>query len=96
MLEILAEILASLKGEKAATITQTEEETQTLQESIKKSSYGLENCQIIPLSLAKGLEFDHVILYPFENNRDEQRRRRQMYTAISRGMKSIVVLERET
>lgn len=80
LLEILAEILASLKGEKAAIITQTEEETQTLQESIKKSSYGLENCQIIPLSLAKGLEFDHVILYPFENDRDEQRRRRQMYT----------------
>lgn len=96
LLEILAEILASLKGEKAAIITQTEEETQTLQESIKKSSYGLENCQIIPLSLAEGLEFDHVILYPFENDRDEQRRRRQMYTAISRGMKSIVVLERET
>lgn len=96
LLEILAEILASLKGEKATIITQTEEETQTLQESIKKSSYGLENCQIIPLSLAKGLEFDHVILYPFENDRDEQRRRRQMYTAISRGMKSIVVLERET
>ena len=96
LLEILAEILASLKGEKAAIITQTEEETQTLQESIKKSSYGLENCQIIPLSLAKGLEFDHVILYPFENDRDEQRRRRQMYTAISRGMKSIVVLERAT
>ena len=96
LLEILAEILASLKGEKAAIITQTEEETQTLQESIKKSSYGLENCQIIPLSLAKGLEFDHVILYPFENDGDEQRRRRQMYTAISRGMKSIVVLERET
>ncbi len=96
LLEILAEILASLKGEKAAIITQTEEETQTLQESIKKNSYGLENCQIIPLSLAKGLEFDHVILYPFENDGDEQRRRRQMYTAISRGMKSIVVLERET
>ncbi|MDW3717271.1 UvrD-helicase domain-containing protein [Enterococcus faecium] len=89
LLEILAEILASLKGEKAAIITQTEEETQTLQESIKKNSYGLENCQIIPLSLAKGLEFDHVILYPFENDGDEQRRRRQMYTAISRGMKSI-------
>lgn len=96
LLEILDEILDSLKGEKAAVITQTEEETQTLQESIKKNSYGLKNCQIIPLSLAKGLEFDHVILYPFENDRDEQRRRRQMYTAISRGMKSIVVLERAT
>ncbi|MDV4564369.1 AAA family ATPase, partial [Enterococcus faecium] len=90
LLKILAEILVSLKGEKAAVITQTEEETQTLQESIKKNSYGLENCQIIPLSLAKGLEFDHVILYPFENDGDEQRRRRQMYTAISRGMKSSV------
>lgn len=96
LLKILAEILVSLKGEKAAVITQTEEETQTLQESIKKNSYGLENCQIIPLSLAKGMEFDHVILYPFENDGDEQRRRRQMYTAISRGMKSIVVLERAT
>ncbi|MDQ8278789.1 AAA family ATPase [Enterococcus faecium] len=96
LLKILAEILVPLKGEKAAVITQTEEETQTLQESIKKNSYGLENCQIIPLSLAKGLEFDHVILYPFENDGDEQRRRRQMYTAISRGMKSIVVLERAT
>ncbi|MBJ0564308.1 AAA family ATPase [Enterococcus faecium] len=96
LLKILAEILVSLKGEKAAVITQTEEETQTLQESIKKNSYGLENCQIIPLSLAKRLEFDHVILYPFENDGDEQRRRRQMYTAISRGMKSIVVLERAT
>ncbi|HBK5740644.1 TPA: AAA family ATPase [Enterococcus faecium] len=96
LLKILAEILVSLKGEKAAVITQTEEETQTLQESIKKNSYGLENCQIIPLSLAKGLEFDHVILCPFENDGDEQRRRRQMYTAISRGMKSIVVLERAT
>lgn len=96
LLKILAEILVSLKGEKAAVITQTEEETQTLQESIKKNSYGLENWQIIPLSLAKGLEFDHVILYPFENDGDEQRRRRQMYTAISRGMKSIVVLERAT
>ncbi|HAP7629826.1 UvrD-helicase domain-containing protein [Enterococcus faecium] len=89
LLKILAEILVSLKGEKAAVITQTEEEIQTLQESIKKNSYGLENCQIIPLSLAKGMEFDHVILYPFENDGDEQRRRRQMYTAISRGMKSI-------
>ncbi len=96
LLKILAEILVSLKGEKAAVITQTEEETQTLQESIKKNSYGLENCQIIPLSLAKGLEFDHVILYPVVNDGDEQRRRRQMYTAISRGMKSIVVLERAT
>lgn len=96
LLEILAEILDSLKGEKAAVITKSEKEAQTLQESIKKSSYGLENCQIIPLSLAKGLEFDHVILYPFENDGDEQRRRRQMYTAISRGMKSIVVLERAT
>lgn len=96
LLKILAEILVSLKGEKAAVITKSEKEAQTLQESIKKSSYGLENCQIIPLSLAKGLEFDHVILYPFENNGDEQRRRRQMYTAISRGMKSIVVLERAT
>ena len=96
LLKILAEILVSLKGEKAAVITQTEDETQTLQESIKKNSYGLENCQIIPLSLAKGLEFDHVILYPFENDGDEQRRRRQMYTAISREMKSIVVLERAT
>ncbi|NTQ63347.1 AAA family ATPase [Enterococcus faecium] len=96
LLKILAEILVSLKREKAAVITQTEEETQTLQESIKKNSYGLENCQIIPLSLAKGLEYDHVILYPFENDGDEQRRRRQMYTAISRGMKSIVVLERAT
>lgn len=96
LLKILAKILVSLKGEKAAVITQTEEETQTLQESIKKNSYGLENCQIIPLSLAKGLEYDHVILYPFENDGDEQRRRRQMYTAISRGMKSIVVLERAT
>lgn len=96
LLKILAEILVSLKGEKAAVITQTEEETQMLQESIKKNSYGLENCQIIPLSLAKGLEFDHVVLYPFENDGDEQRRRRQMYTAISRGMKSIVVLERAT
>ena len=96
LLKILAEILVSLKGEKAAVITQTEEETQTLQESIKKNSYGLENCQIIPLSLAKVLEFDHVILYPFENDGDEKRRRRQMYTAISRGMKSIVVLERAT
>ena len=96
LLKILAEILVSLKGEKAAVITQTEEETQTLQESIKKNSYGLENCQIIPLSLAKGLEFDHVILYPFENDGDEQRRRRQMYTAISRGLKSIVVLESAT
>lgn len=36
LLKILAEILVSLKGEKAAVITQTEEETQTLQESIKK------------------------------------------------------------
>lgn len=96
LLKILAEILVSLKGEKAAVITKSEKEAQTLQESIKKSSYGLENCQIIPLSLAKGLEFDHVILYPFENDGDEQRRRRQMYTAISRGMKSIVVLERAT
>lgn len=96
LLEILDEILDSLKGEKAAVITKSEKEAQTLQESIKKSSYGLENCQIIPLSLAKGLEFDHVILYPFENDGDEQRRRRQMYTAISRGMKSIVVLERAT
>lgn len=49
------------------------------------------NIQVLPLSLSKGLEFDHVVLYLSKSATHTARERRQMYTAISRGMKTIVI-----
>lgn len=51
-----------------------------------------ENVTILPISLAKGLEFDHVLLYnaSTENYTTEQDRK-MLYTATSRGMEQLTI-----
>lgn len=51
-----------------------------------------ENVTILPISLAKGLEFDHVLLYnaSTENYTTEQDRK-MLYTATSRGMQELTI-----
>lgn len=51
------------------------------------------NLQVLPLSLSKGLEFDHVVLYLSKQPTNASRERKKMYTAISRGMKTIFITQ---
>jgi DNA helicase-2/ATP-dependent DNA helicase PcrA len=47
---------------------------------------------ILPLSLAKGLEFDHVLLYEVSpENYKTKRDQRMLYTAVSRAMQTLAI-----
>lgn len=50
--------------------------------------------QVFPLSLSKGLEFDHVILYLSKKQAHTTWEKKRMYNAISRAMKTIVLSQR--
>ncbi len=49
--------------------------------------------QVLSIDMAKGLEFDNVILHNPNVNRysDNKRDKKILYTAISRGMKRVVL-----
>ncbi|MGF2190888.1 ATP-binding domain-containing protein, partial [Vagococcus fluvialis] len=47
---------------------------------------------VLSIMLAKGLEFDHVILYDVsDKNYVSEQDKRLLYTAVSRGMKSLMI-----
>jgi DNA helicase-2/ATP-dependent DNA helicase PcrA len=51
------------------------------------------NVTVLPISLAKGLEFDHVVLYDVSSEMyHTPRDRRILYTALSRAMQTITLL----
>ena len=75
-------------GEQLTVITLEEQQAAMIQQKVERNNQL--NIQVRPLSLSKGLEFDHVLIY-LTAEPNTPRERRQMYTAISRAMKTVVI-----
>ncbi|MGX7420530.1 RNA polymerase recycling motor HelD [Carnobacterium gallinarum] len=89
---LLEQISVQLQGEKLTIITKTEEEATWLITEIDSQLLEKLNVHVIPISLSKGLEFDHVLVYNASSeNYTSQRDQRILYTAVSRGMKRLFV-----
>ncbi|MCA8631599.1 ATP-binding domain-containing protein, partial [Escherichia coli] len=81
--------------ESTAIITKTFAEKEQLTKELS-ASLSLEehpSLQVLSIDMAKGLEFDNVILHNPNVNRysDNKRDKKILYTAISRGMKRVVL-----
>ena len=60
--------------------------------ALKKEAKARAEVTILPISLAKGLEFDRVILYnTTKENYANDRERKMLYTAASRGMQELTI-----
>ncbi|EOF55129.1 hypothetical protein SE1_02685 [Enterococcus hirae EnGen0127] len=75
-------------GEQLTVITLEKQQAAMIQQKVERNNQL--NIQVRPLSLSKGLEFDHVLIY-LTAEPNTPRERRQMYTAISRAMKTVVI-----
>lgn len=80
-------------------ITKTQKEADDLTKwwqgqnaALKKEAKARAEVTILPISLAKGLEFDRVILYnTTKENYANDRERKMLYTAASRGMQELTI-----
>lgn len=80
-------------------ITKTQKEADDLTKwwqgqnaALKKEAKARAEVTILPISLAKGLEFDRVILYnATKENYANDRERKMLYTAASRGMQELTI-----
>ena len=96
-LDDLADLLAD--GKSVTVITKTQAEAYYLTQwwhnqpvILADKNIPKENVTILPISLAKGLEFDRVILYNVtKENYTNQQDRKMLYTAISRGMQELTI-----
>lgn len=96
-LDDLADLLAD--GKSVTVITKTQAEADYLTQwwhnqpiILADKNIPKENVTILPISLAKGLEFDRVILYNVtKENYTNQQDRKMLYTAISRGMQELTI-----
>lgn len=96
-LDDLAYLLAD--GKSVTVITKTQAEADYLTQwwhnqpvILADKNIPKENVTILPISLAKGLEFDRVILYNVtKENYTNQQDRKMLYTAISRGMQELTI-----
>lgn len=96
----LTDLARLLAVEKSVTvITKTQEEADYLTQwwhnqpiMLASKNIPKENVTILPISLAKGLEFDYVILYNASTeNYATKQDRKMLYTAISRGMQELTI-----
>ncbi|MGX7265409.1 HelD family protein [Enterococcus crotali] len=90
-LETLASLLDSLAPEEdTVVITKTASEAELLKEQLLQKNSAME-AQILSIDMAKGLEFDNVIIHDPSNVRygTTEREKKILYTAISRGMKQV-------
>lgn len=77
-------------------ITKNEEEVEAIETALDEKGFELPNTTILPISLSKGLEFDHVLLYDVSaENYQTDREIKILYTAISRAMKQLFVTYRK-
>lgn len=83
-------IVQRFSEKRAVTIlTKTPAEAEFLKNEWK---YANDQPKILSVSMAKGLEFDHVILFDVsQKNYHSQSDKRILYTAISRAMKTLVI-----
>lgn len=90
-LETLTSLLASLSPEEATVIiTKTGIEAEELEQQLIKENSTIK-AQILSIDMAKGLEFDNVIIHDPSTVRygTTEREKKILYTAISRGMKQV-------
>lgn len=91
-LKLLASIQEELGQQPLTIITKTAAEAETLTQSIGAEALAQLNTRIIPISLSKGLEFDHVLIHNASNeNYHTIRDKRILYTASSRAMKNLYI-----
>ncbi|MTD37567.1 AAA family ATPase [Erwinia sp. CPCC 100877] len=92
-LQTLASFLETIPAEETAVIiTKTVQEAAELKQQLPLDStiFELKNRRLLAIDMAKGLEFDHVIIHnPTAERFQTERDRRILYTAISRGMKQV-------
>jgi len=90
-LETLTALLASLSPDEATVIiTKTGIEAEELEQQLTTNS-NIPKAQILSIDMAKGLEFDNVIIHDPSTLRygATEREKKILYTAISRGMKQV-------
>ncbi|WP_086350805.1 HelD family protein [Candidatus Enterococcus clewellii] len=81
---------------KLTVITKNETEVETIKAALTDSELDSLKVTILPISLSKGLEFDHVLLYDVSaENYATDREIKILYTAISRAMKQLFVTYRK-
>jgi DNA helicase-2/ATP-dependent DNA helicase PcrA len=90
-LDTLASLLSSFTPkEDTVVITKTATEAEYLKEQLLQNNHTMET-QILSIDMAKGLEFDNVIIHDPSTVRygTTEREKKILYTAISRGMKQV-------
>lgn len=76
----------------ATIITKTIEQEKQLVKKLGDDYLRSRKLTVTPVSLAKGLEFDHVILYDVsKENYQTAQDKRLLYTAVSRAMKTLMI-----
>lgn len=93
-LNTLTVILTNLAdGEDLAIITKHKDDAFLLEEQLleKISTFHEKKIQVLSIDMAKGLEFDHVIIHDVSANHygTSEREKKILYTAVSRGMKQV-------
>ncbi|GMB99905.1 HelD family protein [Enterococcus thailandicus] len=88
-LSVFIHLIEQLDSEKIYTIlTKTLAEADGLRAEL--SDHVTKKVRILPIELAKGLEFDHVILFDVsDKNYQTEQDQRLLYTAISRGTQAV-------
>ncbi|EOL42545.1 hypothetical protein RV11_GL000714 [Enterococcus phoeniculicola] len=72
-------------------LTKTMKEAESLQKQLKKETEQ-KLIAVYPISLSKGLEFDHVFLYNVSKDRYKSKRDKKiLYTAVSRAMQTLAI-----
>lgn len=88
LLKTTQSILASLNGEELSVLVKTEKDVFYLQQLFK----GIEAIQVLSINLAKGLEFDNVlVLNVTEEMYHTARDKKILYTAFSRAMSRLFI-----
>lgn len=86
------QILRDIHQDTLTIITKDDKDKEYVERLLKKGNIDMQQINIYPISLSKGLEFDHVLI--FNVNEDEyvsKRDKKILYTAISRSMQNIYI-----
>ncbi|MDR2276938.1 MAG: ATP-binding domain-containing protein, partial [Vagococcus sp.] len=84
--------LAEKEVSTVTIITKTSHERREILALFDENLIRQKKIVVLSIMLAKGLEFDHVILYDVsDKNYVSEQDKRLLYTAVSRGMKSLTI-----
>ncbi|THB61096.1 ATP-dependent DNA helicase IV [Vagococcus silagei] len=95
-LERMIEEAMNLESGPLVVLTKTSLEAETIRQQLSKLTVDMKKIKILPITLAKGLEFDHVVIYNASKlNYVSERDRRILYTMASRAMRTLLVTYQE-